>query len=173
MEPRRQIGQRAARAAACVCASLALAGCSGQPPIAEVVSASAAHFESFARFERWATRMLGSDVRLQGPLALREATFAPLRSDPDVLWAEVRESERQLLQYPKSEPAATEAKLRFVTVEAPAVGRLSVALSDACRAPNARAVPCVVIARPEGEGEGHEVRVAFKRGLTTGARAEK
>ena len=165
--------RRAVGALAFCIAGVGLGGCSGQPPIAEVVSASSAHFESFARFERWATRMLGSDVRLQGPLALREATFAPLRSDPDVLWAEVRESERQLLQYPKPEPTPAEAKLRFVTVEAPAVGRLSVALSDACRAPNARAVPCVVIARPEGEGEGHEVRVAFRRGLTTAARAEK
>ena len=160
-----------ARTAGC-CALLALGACSSEPRISDVVTASAAHFERFARFERWATRMVGSDVRLQGSQALREATFAPLRREPDVLWAEVRASERQLLQYPKPDASAAVAQLRFVNVDAP-VGRLSVALSDACRAANAQPVACVIIARPRGEGAAHEVRVAFRRGLSGGARAAK
>ena len=153
--------------------SVALGGCAKQPAISEVVSASAGHYESFARFERWATRMLGSDVRLQGPLALREATFAPLRSDPDVLWAEVRAEERQLLPYPKPDATAAATKLQFVNVDAPAVGRLSVALSEACRTKNDKTVPCVVITRPEDNAAESSVRIAFRRGLSSGARAEK
>ena len=176
MELKRLIFKRPRRTAARAAlgfGALALAGCSGAPRISEVVSASAAHYERFAHFERWATRMVGSDVRLQGPLALREATFAPLRADPDVLWAEVRASERQLLQYPKAEVAAPATQLRFVNVDAPGVGRLSVALSEACPAPNAKEVACVVIARPQGEGAGNEVRVAFRRGLSSNAHAAR
>lgn len=152
--------------------SIALSACGKQPPISEVVSASSGHYESFARFERWATRMVGSDVRLQGPLALREATFAPLRSDPDVLWAEVRADERQLLQFPKPEAVAPESSLRFVHVDAPGVGRLSVALSDACRTRDGKTEPCVVIARPDDERAQKPVRIAFRRGLSEAARAE-
>ena len=153
--------------------SVALCGCAKQPAISEVVSASSGHYESFAPCERWATRMLGSDVRLQGLLALREATFAPLRSDPDVLWAEVRADERQLLSYPKPQAAEASSALRFVNVEAPAVGRLSVALSEACHTKNGKTVPCVVITRPEGDAAESSVRIAFRRGLSGGARAEK
>jgi hypothetical protein len=128
--------------------------------LAEAAQASATHLETFARLERWAERTAGSDVRLHGKSALTEATFAPFRSDPDVLWAELR-TDQETLAY--KQPIAS-AELHYVPIDAPTVGRLWVALARDCRGGQAREVAdaCVVLARPDQAPGGNQLRVAFK-----------
>ncbi|MET0390989.1 MAG: hypothetical protein ABW321_33770 [Polyangiales bacterium] len=157
--------------------ALWLCACTADPELAEATHASGAYLQTFARLERWTQRMVSSDVRLQGPAALHEAMFAPYRADPDVLWAEVRTGEGWLLfQNPLDS-----AKLHYVTVDAPALGRLWVALSDACSTRAARvAAPhgararadaaCVVLARPALDGRQSSLRVAFRRASSDAGR---
>jgi ABC-type transport system involved in cytochrome bd biosynthesis fused ATPase/permease subunit len=147
-----------------------LAACAPKSPLADVSSAAAAHLTTFARLERWTSRLASSDVRLRGNAALREAMFAPFRADTEVLWADVRAGD-QLLRYEKPIDAA---QLRYVSIDAPALGRMWVALTDECEAPvRARskhhvptAVACVVLTRPDHAGRADDtpaLRIAFRR----------
>lgn len=141
---------------------------SAPSPLAEVTQASAAHLHTFARLERWTERMGQSDVRLRGKPALREAMFAPFRAEPAVLWADVRAADSSL----SYETPLDAAQLRYVSVEAPALGRLLVALVEDCSPRRAPAKParkpsppraCVVLARPPSEEQPNGLRVAFRR----------
>ncbi|MEY4578497.1 MAG: hypothetical protein RL701_3200 [Pseudomonadota bacterium] len=112
-------------------------------------------------------------MRLRGRSALSEATFAPFRADNTVLWADVRVAE-QHLQY--EQPVASET-LHYVTIDAPGVGRVWVALVDECQAPvrparqlrgssagaQTQLRACVVIARPAAGARAASFRVAFTR----------
>ena len=137
-----------------------LIACSGERPLADASRAAAPHFTTFARFERWAQRIGDSDVRLRGPDAVREATFAPLRSEPDVLWAELERDRRQM-QLATPLPAAS---LHFVRIDAPEVGALKVAITEHCGAPGSRANAqrCVVLARDPGASHPSAIRIAFR-----------
>ena len=132
------------------------AACSEQAAVGSARNAAAGYFAAFERFERWAERSVSSDVRLQGEQALRETVFAPLRRDRDVLWAEVLVDERQVLAYRTPLP---DAALKFTPIEAPTLGRVQVALCDAC---DAKQGECVVIARPATRRFAR-VRMAFCR----------
>lgn len=132
-------------------------GCSEQPALGSAVAAASAHLAAFERFERWAQRSVDSDVRLRGVQALRETLFAPLRRERSVAWAEVLWDGGQALQY--RTPLA-ESALSFVPIEAPALGRVLVAVCEACKQP-AQSTDCVVIARPQGERRQARVRMAF------------
>jgi hypothetical protein len=94
-----------------------------------------------------------------------EATFAPFRADDSVLWADVRVAD-QHLQY--EQPSASET-LHYVTIDAPGVGRVWVALLDDCAPAPTRARAktkpraCVIIARPETPAHPSSFRVAFRR----------
>jgi hypothetical protein len=137
-----------------------LIACSGERPLADATRAAAPHYSTFARFERWAQRIGESDVRLRGPDAVREATFAPLRSEPDVLWAEL-EADRRQMQLATPLPAKA---LHFVRVDAPEVGALKVALAEHCGVPGSRAngQRCVVLAREPGPSHPSTIRIAFR-----------
>lgn len=115
--------------------------------------------------------MASSDVRIRGNVALREAMFAPFRADSAVLWAEVRAGVRDdMLRY---ESPLDDAQLRYVSIDAPSLGRMQVALADNCRPPArkragknaAAAAPCacVVLARPDRPDQPRGLRVAFRR----------
>jgi hypothetical protein len=132
--------------------------CSEHKAVDTALQAASGHFVAFERFERWAERSVGSDVRLQGEPALRETVFAPLRRDHDVVWADVQVDTRQVLSY--RTPLA-DAALQFTPIEAPTLGRVQVALCEACADKEQRR-ECVVIARPAGRWPAR-VRMAFCR----------
>jgi hypothetical protein len=141
---------------AATCLSTA-AACSERQAVASARDAAASYFAEFERFERWAERSVSSDVRLQGEQALRETVFAPLRGEREVVWADVRVDERQVLAY--RSPLA-DAALRFTPIEAPTLGRVLVALCPQCEGPHEQ--KCVVIARSVGRRSAR-VRMAFCR----------
>lgn len=134
----------------------AAAGCSEQPALAPVIDAASPHLATFERFERWAQRSIESDVRLRGLQALRETLFAPLRRDRTVVWAEVQATDGRVLPY--RTPLA-DAALSFVPIETPALGRVLVAVCDACKQA-AESSGCVVIERPKAK-RATRVRMAF------------
>jgi hypothetical protein len=141
-----------------------LSACAREPTsLADASQAASSHLATFARFERWATRVERTDVQLRGEQALREATFAPLRADRSVLWAEVEANTGPALQF--ASPIDVQP-LAFVQVDIPQLGRLKVATSDACRpaAPlHAPSTPCVVIARESAGASSTSVRMAFRQ----------
>jgi hypothetical protein len=145
--------------------ALALAdACAREPADLEGASrAASSHLATFARFERWAMRMEQTDVQLRGEQARREATFAPLRADRSVLWAEVNDGEHPTLQH--AAPIDV-AQLAFVSVDVPQLGRVMVAQSDTCHVADpkrSQTIPCVVIARASGTAKSTNVRMAFRQ----------
>ena len=119
------------------------------------MAAASQYFAAFERFERWALRSVSSDVRLQGQLALRETLFAPLRHNRAVAWADVHWEPNQELAYKK--PIADE-QLPLVPIEAPSLGRVLVAVCEACKQDGHS--DCVVIERPVRQRPAR-VRIAF------------
>jgi hypothetical protein len=137
-----------------------LCACGGAPSVAETTRAVAPHLGKFGRFERWAQRVATSDVRLRGNEALREATFAPLRSDPDVLWAEVQADDKT--RWELAVPAKKD-QLSFAHIEAPELGTLKVALPSGCSV-KSTIVPCVVVQRERDEAHEYGVKIAYRVG---------
>jgi hypothetical protein len=133
--------------------------------------AVAPHLGKFARFERWAQRVASSDVRLRGAEALREATLAPLRSDSDVLWAEVETDGKT--RWELAVPAKPES-LQFAHLEAPELGALKVALPSGCQVKSGT-VPCVVMQRERDEAHTYGVKIAYRvgEGLAVSARTSR
>ena len=128
--------------------------------VANAASAAEAYIPTFVRFAGWARRAAGSDVALQGDEALKEATFAPLRTDRRVLWADVNDEHGQRLTY--RTPSAVES-LEFVTLDTPELGNVRVAISESCRVVHnghAAQKPCVVLA--SGSTPRRSVQVAFE-----------
>jgi hypothetical protein len=130
--------------------------CSEQRELRPAMAAASEHFAAFERFERWAVRSVRSDVRLQGKLALRETLFAPLRHNRVVAWADVHWESDQLLTYRDPIP---DAQLTLVPIEAPSLGRVLVAVCEACKQAG-QGSECVVIERPERQRPAR-VRMAF------------
>jgi hypothetical protein len=122
------------------CAACQVAGSS----VGNASEAAAPHLPAFKRFATWAERIERSDMSLQGEQALREATFAPLRGNGAVLWAEVSDAEGRALAF--HDPIELDA-LSFVSVDGAELGNLRVAVSKSCRSRTRPATPCVVIAR--------------------------
>ena len=130
--------------------------CAEQRDIGPVMAAASEQFATFERFERWAVRSVRSDVRLQGQLALRETLFAPLRHNRAVAWADVHWEPNQDLAYRNPIP---DAELTLVPIEAPSLGRVLVALCEACKQ-EGHSRDCVVIERPAKQRPAR-VRMAF------------
>lgn len=120
------------------------------------MAAASEYFAAFERFERWAVRSISSDVRLQGPLALRETLFAPLRHNRAVVWADVHWELSQTLAYRKPIP---DEQLPLVPIEAPSLGRVLVAVCEACKEAG-HSSDCVVIERPARQRPAR-IRMAF------------
>lgn len=135
-----------------------LCACGSAPSVAQTTRAVAPHLGSFARFERWAERVAGSDVRLRGNEALREATLAPLRSDPDVIWAEVQTDAKTRWELAGG---PTKEALTFARIEAPELGELQVALPNGC-AVKGKLVPCVIVARDRDDAHAYAVKIAYR-----------
>jgi hypothetical protein len=135
-----------------------LCACGGAPSVAQTTNAATPHLGKFARFERWAQRVASSDVRLRGAEALREATLAPLRSDPDVLWAEVQTDGKT--RWELAVPIKPEL-LSFARIEAAELGTLKVALPDGCPIKGGK-VACVVVQRERDEAHPYGVKIAYR-----------
>lgn len=131
-------------------------GCSERRELGPVMTAASEHFAVFERFERWAVRSAGSDIRLQGQLALRETMFAPLRHNRAVAWADVHWEPDQDLAYRTPVP---DEQLQLVPIEAPSLGRVLVAPCEACKQ-EGHSKDCVVIERPPKQRPAR-VRMAF------------
>lgn len=129
--------------------------CSGEASIADATRAATPHLGAFGRFERWAQRVATSDVRLRGAEALREATFAPLRSDAMVLWADLQSDPKTRSEFARPIQLGT---LKFQHLEARELGALKVAVSPDCR-PGVR---CVVIEREQDATHPFGIRIAFR-----------
>jgi hypothetical protein len=117
---------------------------------------------TFARFERWSARACQSDVSARASEALSEMTFAPLRSERAVLWAEVRSVDGRMLEF--AAPIEL-AGLRFVNVDAAPLGRVRMARSPDCRSaarPGSKGTPCIVLARPAPDAGEDSLRMAFR-----------
>ena len=132
------------------------ASCSEQHAVGPTMAAAAQYLAAFERFERWAVRSISSDVRLQGQLALRETLFAPLRHNRAVAWADVHWEPAQDLAY--RNPIADD-QLPLVPIEAPSLGRVLVAVCEACEQ-EGHTSDCVVIERPARQRPAR-VRMAF------------
>jgi len=132
--------------------------CSEQRAVGPTMAAASEYFAVFERFERWALRSVSSDIRLQGPLALRETLFAPLRHNRAVAWADVHFELNQELAYRQPIP---DAQLPLVPIDAPSLGRVLVAACEACKQ-EGHTGDCVVIERPERQRPAR-VRMAFCR----------
>ena len=129
--------------------------CSEQPALGPVIDAASTHLATFERFERWAQRSVESDVRMRGVQALHETLFAPLRRDRTVAWAEVQAGDGKVLMY--RTPLA-DAELSFVPIETAALGRVLVAVCEACKQPGQS--ECVVIERAKAR-RATRVRMGF------------
>jgi hypothetical protein len=130
--------------------------CSEQRAVGPTMAAASEYFAAFERFERWAVRSVGSDVRLQGQLALRETLFAPLRHNRTVAWADVHWEPGQELAFRTPIP---DEQLPLVPIEAPSLGRVLVAACEACKQ-ETKSNDCVVIERPAKQRPAR-VRMAF------------
>lgn len=152
--------QRWLRAGWLLCALNAAACGSRSGSVGDAASAAQTYLPTFVRFAGWAKRAAGSDLALDGDEALKEATFAPLRADRRVLWADVNDDHGQRLTY--RTPIAVDS-LEFVTLGTSELGNVRVAVSEACRVMShgqATEKPCVVLA--SGSAPHRSVQVAFE-----------
>lgn len=123
----------------------------------QAVAAVDAHAEEFARFGRWARRVLVSRAAFRGDAALREALFAPLRRKGAAAraWV-VLPGSREVLRLGERDPA-TPPDVDWTTVRHPRLGPVRVASwtgGDCARG-------CVLISRRLPSDA--EIVVAFRR----------
>ena len=160
-------------AAGCACWLVVACGKRG-PRVAELAAAAEPRVDEFARFEVWAHRAQDAVHMDQenSELALREATFAPIRHQRHVLFALVEHRARVVRNI--ALPAGTELppQIRFAPVSTPTLARIEAALQYPCRVAlpswwreGAGSGPCLILSR-ESEREGGEtLRVTVGYGL--------
>ncbi len=159
---------------ACVCL---LAACgTREAGLGEVAAAFTPRRESFARFNRWARQLQGSDVSLRSRAALGEATFAPLRGQSDVLAARVTmfdssgEGEPVVVGKPLELVEGCEWPAHeMVTIRDAQLGAIQVAEHTQCgfgrSSPDKAHLPCIIVSKRAASSESGallEVRVAYR-----------
>jgi hypothetical protein len=172
--------RRSARAFATLpwlaCACLVAACGSHEAGLGELAAAFAPHRESFARFDRWARQLQGSDVSLRSRAALAEATFAPLRGQSDVLAARVTVFDRSgegapvVSGKPLELPEGCEWPAHErVTIRDAQLGAIDVAELGQCgfgrSSPEKAHLPCIIVSKRVASSESGallEVRVAYR-----------